>query len=255
MLNLVYGVMPMRTWLEALVMLGALTVPAAAMPAVEGDSEWTEWEEEGPPAAAADDRGPRETVTPPSGPPAEPAPAPPARTPPPPRQEAQAEATTGQWVYTQQYGWVWMPYADRYLYLPPDGPPYAYLYYPAYGWTWVAAPWIFGWGPWPYFGFHGAFYYGWYGHGWWRQPWRWYAGPPRGWNGPYYNNYRPAPGRPGARPAPGGASGYGTRGAGPAVRGAPGPAVRGPGPAVRGAPGSGARAAPSAGARGGPGRR
>lgn len=240
----------MRTRFQALVMLGALTAPAAAMPAVEGDAEWTEWEEESPLAATEEDRSPAGSATPPSGPPAEPAPAPPARTPPPPQpEEQQAEATTpGQWAYTQQYGWVWMPYADRYLYLPPYGPPYAYLYYPAYGWTWVAAPWIFGWGPWPSFGFYGAVHFGWYGHGWWREPWRWRAGPPRG-----IGTYRPAPGRPAARPAPAlrGSPAPGARAApAPGVR-APGPAVRGsPGPAIRGAPGPAVRAAPGAPGRG-----
>ena len=118
--------MPMRSRFQALVMLGALTVPAAAMPAV--DSE-TEWEEEGPPATADP---PPDGAQPQYGPPAEPAPAPPDQTPPPPRSEEQQAAapTSGQWIYTQQYGWVWMPYADRYLYLPPYGPPYAFLYYP-----------------------------------------------------------------------------------------------------------------------------
>jgi hypothetical protein len=37
----------------------------------------------------------------------------------------------GQWVYTQQYGWVWMPYGDAYSYVPPDGQgqPYEYVVY------------------------------------------------------------------------------------------------------------------------------
>ena len=89
--------------------------------------------------------------------------------------------TSGQWVYTQQYGWVWMPYGDAYSYVPPDGEgePYEYVYYPDYGWTWIVAPWIWGFGPWPYFGVFGPAHFGWYGHGWWRSPWRW--------------RYRPAP--------------------------------------------------------------
>jgi len=74
-----------------------------------------------------------------------------------------------------------MPYADRYTYLPPGGygEPYAYVYYPAYGWTWLAAPWMWGYGPWPYFGYYGSVRYGWYGHGWWRHPSRWRYAPSR----------------------------------------------------------------------------
>jgi hypothetical protein len=82
----------------------------------------------------------------------------------------------GQWVYTQQYGWVWMPYGDAFTYVPPDGygEPYEYVYATPYGWTWVVAPWVWGWGPWPFFGVHGAFRFAWFGHGWWRSPWRWH---------------------------------------------------------------------------------
>jgi hypothetical protein len=60
----------------------------------------------------------------------------------------------GQWVWTTDYGWVWvpaeaMPYEVR-------GEPYVYLYRPTLGWTWFASPWgwdgpIGGWGyarPW-----------------------------------------------------------------------------------------------------------
>jgi hypothetical protein len=72
-------------------------------------------------------------------------------------------------VYTYQYGWLWMPYEDRYTYVPPVryAVPYAYLYYPAYGWGWVAAPWICGVGPWPYFGVGVAFNFGWYSGAYW----------------------------------------------------------------------------------------
>jgi len=81
----------------------------------------------------------------------------------------------GQWVYTQQYGWIWMPYGDAYSYVPGNGvgQPYEYVYYPSYGWTWVGAPWIWGYGAWPYFGASGPARFGWYGHGWWRSPARW----------------------------------------------------------------------------------
>jgi hypothetical protein len=100
----------------------------------------------------------------------------------------------GQWVYTSQYGWVWMPYGDAYTYVPPDGAgePSMYVYYAGYGWTWIAAPWVWGYGPWPWFGAAGPYGFGWYGYGWWRQPWR-YRYVPRG----------PMPyGRGGGAPAP-----------------------------------------------------
>ena len=102
--------------------------------------------------------------------------------PPPPQAEqpsAAPRAPAGQWVDTQQYGWVWMPYSDSYTYAPPSGygEPYEYVYYPTVGWTWVVAPWIWGWGPWPTFGFYGPVHFGWYGHGWWRTPSRWHYAP------------------------------------------------------------------------------
>jgi hypothetical protein len=81
----------------------------------------------------------------------------------------------GQWVFTRQYGWIWMPFDDAYTYLPPTnlGGPYEYVYGPTMGWGWVVAPWILGWGPWPHFGLHGPRHFAWYGHGWWRTPSRW----------------------------------------------------------------------------------
>jgi hypothetical protein len=69
-------------------------------------------------------------------------------------------------VYTQQYGWIWMPYGNQYVYTPEDAgqvAPSAYVYYPAYGWTWLTAPWVWGWGPRVYFSV-GPRYYGWWGH-------------------------------------------------------------------------------------------
>jgi len=92
-------------------------------------------------------------------------PAPPTN--PPPVQAQQA--ATGQWVYTQQYGWVWMPYGDQYVYSPENATgtvyPYEYVYAQAYGWEWVTAPWIWGWGPELYFGVRGPGHFRWY-HGW-----------------------------------------------------------------------------------------
>src|SRR5450759_4426567 len=79
-----------------------------------------------------------------------------------------------QWLHTDHYGWVWMPYGDQYTYEGNayDSSPYAYVYYPSYGWSWLAAPWIWGWGPYPFFGVRGALGFGWYrglyraGYGW-----------------------------------------------------------------------------------------
>jgi len=136
-----------------------------------------------PVAARAQDAVPPESVAPEQTPPAAPAqpPAPPAQD----QATAASPDANGQWVYTQQYGWVWMPYGDAYTYAPSEGEgqPYQYVYYPAYGgWTWVVAPWVWGVGPWPYFGVYGPAHFAWYGYGWWRTPWRWHyhAAPYRG---------------------------------------------------------------------------
>jgi hypothetical protein len=99
-------------------------------------------------------------------------PAPPAQLPPAPVRvhyvapAPRAVATTqvvagGQWVFTAQYGWLYMPYENRYVLTHAAGP-YAYVYYPSYGWRWLAAPWIVGSGPYPYFGARGPFAYHWY---------------------------------------------------------------------------------------------
>ena len=86
-----------------------------------------------------------------------------------------AQATAGgQWVYTSEYGWVWMPYGNQYTYegSANDAYPYSYVYYPSYGWMWLAAPWVWGWGAYPYFGPRGPVGFGWYaglyraGYGW-----------------------------------------------------------------------------------------
>jgi hypothetical protein len=68
---------------------------------------------------------------------------------------------SGQWVYTEGYGWVWVPAGSSTTVV--EGTPYTYLYTPSYGWTWYVSPW--GWGPYRY----GA----WVVH-----PWR-----PVGWRG------------------------------------------------------------------------
>src|SRR5512143_507936 len=85
-----------------------------------------------------DDSGAPESQAAPAQPPpsAEPGAPPPSQAPSPPfadepRTAPLAQAPAGQWIYTQQYGWVWMPYGDDYTYVPPDGygEPYAYVYY------------------------------------------------------------------------------------------------------------------------------
>lgn len=67
----------------------------------------------------------------------------------------------GQWIHTVQYGWVYMPYGSRYVVTHASGP-YSYVYYPSYGWRWIASPWVVGTGPYPYFGAHGPYAYGWF---------------------------------------------------------------------------------------------
>lgn len=122
----------------------------------------------------------------PTSPPPKEAPSPPPETPPPSPPQAkgseQPAPSSGQWVFTEQYGWIWMPYGDAYSYAPEDGKgePYVYVYYPAVGWTWVVAPWIWGWGPLPHCVL-GCWHFRWYGHGW----------------GPAWRGFRPAPYRRG----------------------------------------------------------
>ena len=121
---------------------------------------------------------------------------PPAEIPPP--AVAPGAFPPGQWVSTAQYGYVWMPYDQAYTYAPPaaGADPYMYMYSPAYGWRWLAAPWVFGIGPQPYFGRWGYARFGWYGHGWYGHPWYGYrAGYPAGYHGVIYS-HRGAWGRP-----------------------------------------------------------
>ena len=49
-----------------------------------------------------------------------------------PRSPAPAPAPpAGQWVYTRQYGWLWMPYEQAYTYVVPDAAlAYMFVYYP-----------------------------------------------------------------------------------------------------------------------------
>jgi len=79
-----------------------------------------------------------------------------------PDSQPQAQAyPTGQWVYLAGQGWVWVPAGATTTDM--EGVPYAYLYTPAYGWTWYVSPWGLGpyhygvWvrHPWHPVGFHG----------------------------------------------------------------------------------------------------
>lgn len=68
----------------------------------------------------------------------------------------------GQWVYTAEYGWLWIPETSSPVAV--DGVPYVFLYTPAYGWTWYVCPWGFG-----------SFFYGaWVRHAW--HPAGWHHG-------------------------------------------------------------------------------
>lgn len=100
-------------------------------------------------------------------PPQQYAPAPQQYTPPPP-QPAQPAANSwvysypsGQWVYSSDRGWIWVPAGASATLV--DGVPYTYLYTAGSGWNWYVSPWGFG----PYrFG------------AWARRPWY-----PPGWRG------------------------------------------------------------------------
>ncbi len=119
--------------------------PPQALPAV------------GPPAAAP--------------PPPAVAPAPKTDTSAPPPPVISGQVPAGQWAYTRQYGWAWMPYGRRFIDQPvPEATPLMYLYTPALGWSWVRAPWVGGVGPRPYFSI-------WMSR--WPFPWRWRFAP--GW--------------------------------------------------------------------------
>ena len=50
-----------------------------------------------------------------------------------------AQPATGQWVYTDAYGWIWVPAGSTSYEVASQ--PYVYLYTPSYGWTWYVSPW------------------------------------------------------------------------------------------------------------------
>jgi len=141
-----------------------------------------------PAQAPADQDAPPRSITPPEGPPTElPPPPPPLATnapaPAPPQAAPPAAAPSGQWVNTDQYGWLWMPYDRQYTYVPADlrAFPDMYVYYPAYGWRWVVAPWVYGYGPAPYWGTSGPRYFVWYSRPWFRVGGYWGWGGYRTW--------------------------------------------------------------------------
>ncbi|HEY6004432.1 MAG TPA: hypothetical protein VIV57_16275 [Anaeromyxobacter sp.] len=212
----------MTKLIGTLVVSGTLALlPAMARPQEDQEAPWSdlgigeEPEAQAPSTAQPDELPPAPQYETQYAPPAQ------AEAPAAPPAQAPASAPAGQWIYTQQYGWIWMPYADAYTYAPANGygEPYAYVYYPAHAcWTWVAAPWVWGFGPWPFFGVFGPARFGWYGHGWWRYPQRWHYAPLHGgyagfraapaYRGGVYGGFRPAPayrgapGYGGVRPAP-----------------------------------------------------
>jgi hypothetical protein len=76
-------------------------------------------------------------------PPPQAAPPPTASAPEPPAAPQAAEVQAqGQWVYTDQYGWIWVPAGAEATTV--NAQPYVYLYAPTYGWTWFVSPWGFG---------------------------------------------------------------------------------------------------------------
>jgi hypothetical protein len=176
----------LAAFLPVALALGAGTAHAqSAPPAPQGPQDPYDPDDDDadePDDAAPQNSAPIETapVQPPTAQPRQQPPAPPAAPPALPQAQVQVQgpvqaqpSATGQWVYTQQYGWIWMPYGDQYAYTPQDTGgtvyPSEYVYYPAYGWTWISAPWIWGWGPRVYFSV-GPRFYGWFHHPFVRRP-------------------------------------------------------------------------------------
>jgi outer membrane biosynthesis protein TonB len=120
-----------------------------------------------PPPAEAGQMAPQAQPTaPPTAPPASPAP---VAQPVQPAPAEPAPTAGGQWTYTSQYGWLWLPYQRDYTYVSADGgAAYEYAYYPGGGWRWYYAPWVLGWGPSPYWGRLGPRHYVWYSRPWFR---------------------------------------------------------------------------------------
>jgi hypothetical protein len=151
------------------------TAPQDPYDSADDPDDADEADEAAPPGSAAPlAERPAPPVEQPSPPPASPPPVQvqPGR----PAQPAQPAppASSGQWVYTQQYGWLWMPYGDQYVSSAEGAYPYEYVYRPTYGWTWLTAPWVWGWGPRIYFSIGGPRHYAWFHNHWY--PHRGFAG-------------------------------------------------------------------------------
>ena len=121
-----------------------------------------------PPNPAGQLATPAQPAAPPPNVAPSPAPAPPT----PVTQAAPVEPpppSSGQWIYTSQYGWIWTPYGREYTSVSADGGvAYEYAYYPGGGWRWIYSPWVLGWGPSPYWGRLGPRHYVWYSRPWFR---------------------------------------------------------------------------------------
>ena len=151
---------PLIILLSCAIAMPALSQPSAPMPPPP------------PPAEEATPPGPPPSSQPPPPPPAAPPTAQPieppagvdAAPPPPP-----PSSVAGEWVYTTQYGWVWMPYDQQYTHvIEKSGVAYEFVYYPRFGWRWVLAPWVFSLGPRPHF-VHGPGRFAWYARPWFRR--------------------------------------------------------------------------------------
>jgi hypothetical protein len=56
--------------------------------------------------------------------------------------------SAGQWTYQSLRGWQWMPYDfARSPRLPDPSLANMLMLYPAFGWRWVAGPWVLGYFP------------------------------------------------------------------------------------------------------------
>jgi hypothetical protein len=179
----------------AIVTLGAFVVGALAFSAPVGAQTASAPATAQPPTAAPQTPPPMPSSSAPPPPRAQPMEAhpqgggqvPPA---PPPPQAAPAAAPSGQWTYTQQYGWLWMPYDQSYTHVADDSAlAYEYVWYPGYGWSWVVAPWVLGLGVTPFWGSLGPVHFAWYAHPWFRMgvghlhPYWGHGFAPGGWHG------------------------------------------------------------------------
>lgn len=122
--------------------LSALALLASSLPAMAQEGAPAP-----PPPMAAAPEPPAETPPPPSDAPVYDPNATPEAAPPP--AEWTRDYPGGRWVYTIDYGWIWIPTQAQSVTV--ETVPYAYLYTPTYGWTWYVSPWGFGaytFGPW-----------------------------------------------------------------------------------------------------------